>query len=78
MGRTAAIWSVPFNTQLRVTHLTAGRNIIVRIYDWYSHKRLGQLIDLSTVSFRALGACGLCRVWVVVVPGAGCRVADAH
>ncbi|MGU3668317.1 septal ring lytic transglycosylase RlpA family protein [Methylobacterium sp. A49B] len=77
MGRTAAIWDVPFNTRLRVTHLATGRSIIVRVNDRGPHRRLGRLIDLSTGSCRALGACGLARVRVEVVP-AGRRVADAR
>ena len=77
MGRTAAIWDVPFNTRLRVTHLAAGRSIVVRVNDRGPHRRLGRLIDLSTGSCRALGACGLARVRVEIVPS-GLRVADAR
>lgn len=77
MGRTAAIWDVPFNTRLRVTHLATGRSIVVRVNDRGPHRRLGRLIDLSTGSCRALGACGLARVRVEVVrPGR--HVADAR
>ncbi len=77
MGLTAAMWDVPFNTRLRVTHLTTGRSIVVRVNDRGPHRRLGRLIDLSTGSCRALGACGLARVRVEVVPY-GRRVADAR
>ncbi|MGU3668028.1 RlpA-like double-psi beta-barrel domain-containing protein [Methylobacterium sp. A49B] len=77
MGRTAAIWDVPFNTRLRVTHLATGRSIVVRVNDRGPHRRLGRLIDLSTGSCRALGACGLARVRVEIV-SPGRRVADAR
>ena len=78
MGRTAAIWSVPFNTRLRVTHLATGRSIIVRVNDRGPHKRLGRLIDLSTGACRALGACGLARVRVEIVPQGGRHWAAAR
>lgn len=78
MGRTAAIWDVPFNTRLRVTHLVTGRSIVVRVNDRGPHRRLGRLIDLSTGSCRALGACGLARVRVEIVSGPGRRWADAR
>ena len=77
MGMTAAIWDVPFNTRLRVTHLVTGRSIVVRVNDRGPHRRLGRLIDLSTGSCRALGACGLARVRIEIV-GSGRRVADAR
>ncbi|MGU3386935.1 septal ring lytic transglycosylase RlpA family protein [Methylobacterium sp. D53M] len=77
MGLTAAIWDVPFNTRLRVTHLATGRSIVVRVNDRGPHRRLGRLIDLSTGSCRALGACGLARVRVEIV-SPGRRVADAR
>lgn len=77
MGLTAAIWDVPFNTRLRVTHLATGRSIVVRVNDRGPHRRLGRLIDLSTGSCRALRACGLARVRVEVV-SSGRRVADAR
>lgn len=77
MGRTAAIWDVPFNTRLRVTHLATGRSIVVRVNDRGPHRRLGRLIDLSTGSCRALGACGLARVRVEVLSN-GRLVADAR
>ena len=75
MGQTAAIWDVPFNTRLRVTHLATGRSIVVRVNDRGPHRRLGRLIDLSTGSCRALGACGLARVRVEIVPSAASRLA---
>jgi len=81
MGLTAAIWSLPFNTRVRVTHLATGRSIVVRVNDRGPHKRLGRLIDLSTGAARALGMGGLAhvRVDVVTVPGLDrSRVADAH
>lgn len=70
MARTAAIWSVPFNTRLRVTCLKTGRSVVVRINDRGPHKRLGRLIDLSTGSARALGMNGLARVRVEIVSAA--------
>ncbi len=81
MGMTAAIWSVPFNTRMRVTHLGTGRSIVVRINDRGPHKRLGRLIDLSTGAARALGMGGLARVRIDIVdrPRPGRRhLADSH
>ena len=53
MGLTAAIWSLPFHTWVRVTHLRSGRSIIVRVNDRGPNKKLGRLIDLSTGAARA-------------------------
>ncbi|MDH2313168.1 septal ring lytic transglycosylase RlpA family protein [Methylobacterium brachiatum] len=81
MGMTAAIWDVPFNTRMRVTHLATGRSIVVRINDRGPHRRLGRLIDLSTGAARALGMGGLARVRIEIVdrPGPGRRhLADSH
>jgi len=78
MGMTAAIWDVPFNTRMRVTHLATGRSIVVRVNDRGPHRRLGRLIDLSTGACRALRACGLARVRVEVVSAPGRRWADAR
>lgn len=77
MGLTAAMWDVPFNSRARVTHLATARSIVVRINDRGPHRRLRRLIDLSTGSCRALGACGLARVRVEVLPH-GRHVADAR
>lgn len=66
-GVTAAIWDVPFNTRLRVTHLASGRSIVVRVNDRGPHRRLGRLIDLSTGAARALRMGGLARVRVEVL-----------
>jgi len=77
MGHTAAIWSLPFNTWVRVTHLATGRSVVVRVNDRGPHKRLGRLIDLSTGAARALRMGGLARVRIDVV-ASPVRVAGAR
>lgn len=81
MGRTAAIWSLPFHTRVRVTHIVSGRSVVVRINDRGPAKRLGRLIDLSTGAARVLRMGGLARVRIEIVSGPKAsrrHVADAH
>ena len=57
---TAAHRSLPFNTQLRVTHITNRKSVIVRIND-----RLGDptvIIDLSMGAAKVIGLSGKARV----------------
>lgn len=43
---TCATYNYPFNTWLKVTNLTNGKEIIVRVNDRGPNKRLGRVIDL--------------------------------
>ncbi|SOR29788.1 RlpA-like protein (fragment) [Methylorubrum extorquens] len=62
----AAHWTLPLGTPVRVTGLSTGRHIDVRVNDRGPHPRLGRLIDLSLGAVRALGIThrGLARVRV--------------
>ncbi len=62
----AAHWTLPLGTPVRVTDLTTGRHVDVRVNDRGPHPRLGRLIDLSLGAARALGIThrGLARVRV--------------
>ena len=54
---TAAHVSFAFGTQLRVTFLSTGRSVVVRINDRFpSHK--GRVIDLSRAAARRIGLIG--------------------
>ena len=56
---TAAHRSLPFGTQLRVSH--GGRSVVVRINDRGPFVN-GRCLDLSYGAARALGCGGLCQV----------------
>jgi len=68
MAMTAAHRTLPFNTQVRVTHLGNGRSIVVRINDRGPFKA-GRVIDLSYAAAGAIGmhGQGLARVKVEVI-----------
>lgn len=54
---TCAIWGVGFNKEIRVTNLTNGKSIIVRVNDRGPHQRLvaeGRIIDLTKSAFRQI------------------------
>lgn len=54
---TAASWSYPFNTRLKVTNLRNKKAVVVRITDRGPSKRLvkkGRVIDLSMGAFKAI------------------------
>lgn len=53
-GISAAHRSLPFGTQVRVTSLSSGRSIVVRINDRGPFVR-GRIIDLSAGAARAIG-----------------------
>ncbi|OAH20816.1 hypothetical protein AX289_27270 [Methylorubrum populi] len=63
---TAAHWTLPLGTPVRVTDLATGRHVDVRVNDRGPHPRLRRLIDLSLGAARALGIThrGLARVRV--------------
>lgn len=51
---TCAAWHLPFNTMLRVTNLSNGKSVIVRVNDRGPAKRLvrkGRIIDLTKAAF---------------------------
>lgn len=55
LGMTAAHWTLPFGTRVRVTEPATGRSVVVRINDRGPHPRLHRAIDLSLGAARALG-----------------------
>ena len=58
---TAAHRTFPFGTRVKVTNLTNGRVVIVRINDRGPFIK-GRVIDLNTAAARVLGISGLARV----------------
>ena len=58
-GLTGAMWGVSFNRRIKVTNLTNGKSIIVRVNDRGPHSRYirkGRIIDLTKEAFSQLGA----------------------
>ncbi len=54
---TCAIWGVGFNRMIRVTNLSNGKSIIVRVNDRGPHQRFvaqGRRIDLTRSAFRMI------------------------
>lgn len=77
---TCAMWSLPFNTLLKVTNLDNDKTVYVRVNDRGPAKRLvnrGRIIDLSKKAFSCLDDLGkgLIRVSVEVFQG---RVSEAE
>ena len=56
-GLTAAHASWQFGTRVRVTFLTTGRSVVVRINDRFPNHK-GRVIDLSKGAARAIGLLG--------------------
>jgi rare lipoprotein A len=54
-GMTAATWSWPFNTWLKVTCLKTGKYVTVRVSDRGPARRLHRTIDLSEEAAKRLG-----------------------
>lgn len=72
-GLTCAIWGVPFDTRIKVTSVTNGRSVIVRVNDRGPAKRLvrgGRVIDLTRSAFSRLADTdeGLIRVELEILP----------
>ena len=61
---TCASWDYPFNSLIKVTNITSGKAIIVRVNDRGPNKRLGRAIDLSRQAFSQIAdsKCGLLLV----------------
>ena len=51
---TCASWYHPFDTHLKVTNLSNGKSVVVRVNDRGPNKRLGRAIDLSREAFRKI------------------------
>ena len=54
---TCAMWGVSFNRLVRVTNLTNGKSIVVRVNDRGPHRRFlkkGRVIDLTLEAFSRL------------------------
>lgn len=66
---TCASWYYPFNTTLKVTNLSTGDFVIVRVNDRGPNKRLGRLIDLTKSAFNQIADIniGLIQVRVEIV-----------
>lgn len=67
-GMSAAHRSLPFGTQVRVTHLESGRDVVVTINDRGPFVK-GRIIDLSYAAARKLGMVreGVAKVRVEVL-----------
>ena len=63
---TAAHRTLPFGTKVKVTNLTTGRSVIVRINDRGPYIK-GRIIDLTPAGAKAIGSSGLARVQLAVV-----------
>ena len=54
---TCAMWDIPFNTLIRVTNLSNGKSVVVRVNDRGPARRLvsqGRIIDLSKAAFAEI------------------------
>ena len=63
---TAAHRTLPFGTTVKVTNLTTGKSVIVRINDRGPYIE-GRIIDLTPAGAKAIGFSGLARVQLEVV-----------
>jgi len=63
---TAAHRTLPFGTKVKVTNLTTGKFVIVRINDRGPYIK-GRIIDLTPAGAKAIGFSGLARVQVEIV-----------
>ncbi len=65
---TAAHRTLPFGTRVRVTHVTSGRSVVVRINDRGPFKK-ARVIDLSEAAAQHIGMTGkgLAHVTIAVV-----------
>ena len=53
---TCATYNYPFNTMLKVTNMSNGKSVIVRVNDRGPNKRLGRVIDLTISAFRKIAS----------------------
>ena len=78
-GMTAAHWTLPCGTRVRVTDLATGRSVEVTVNDRGPHPRLHRALDLAQGAAERLGIIhrGIIRARLDILPRGG-RVADAH
>ena len=81
-GLTAAHWTLPCGTRLRVTDPATGRSVDVTVTDRGPHPRLRRALDLARGAAARLGILGrgVIRARIAVLgPGLGrLRLADAR
>ncbi len=56
---TAAMWDVPVHQRIKVTNLSNGKSVIVRVNDRGPHRRFvarGRVIDLSKSAFATIAS----------------------
>jgi rare lipoprotein A len=74
-GMTAAHWTLPCGTVVRVTDLATGRSVDVTVNDRGPHPRLHRTLDLARGAAQRLGIIprGVIRARLIVLrtPGAG-------
>jgi len=51
---TAATYNYPFGTKLRVTNLSTGKSVVVKVNDRGPNRRLNRVIDLSRAAFAKI------------------------
>ncbi len=54
---TCAMWGVPFNQKIRVTNLSNGKSVVVRVNDrgpHYRYLRRGRIVDLTKEAFSRI------------------------
>jgi rare lipoprotein A len=64
----AAMWDVPFGTELSVVEPVTGRSVVVTVTDRGPAHRLGRCIDLSTAAFTRLADPDVGLIEVAVAP----------
>jgi rare lipoprotein A len=77
---TAAMWGVPFDSCVQVTHLRTHEQVRVRVNDRGPHERFvlqGRLVDLSAAAFEKLADLreGLIPVQIELVAPSRCQAA---
>jgi rare lipoprotein A len=63
---TAAHRSLPFGTKVKVTNVSTGRSVVVRINDRGPYIK-GRIIDLTPAGAKAIGSSGLAVVRLTVL-----------
>lgn len=74
-GMTAAHWTLPCGTRVRVTDLATGHSVEVTVTDRGPHPRLHRALDLARGAAERLGIVGRgvirARLTILSTPGAG-------
>ena len=78
-GMTAAHWTLPCGTRVRVTDLATGRSVEVTVNDRGPHPRLRRALDLAQGAAERLGIIhrGINRARLDILPSGG-RVAGVE